>query len=481
MSGKKNLNLISRASMENQNINKKIILTLLVVVFGFALFVALYHLQDSPRTWFDEGIYIDIARTLTEKGIYGFQTAPHMYGDVSYISVGYPVLFPLALLFTFLPQTLLVARLFAILWVFALLIVSFLYIKERRGIVSALVALCLLATFSPLYGNGKNVLGEIPGLVFLVASLWMYARAQAHNWTKVPLMLAGFFAGLAGATKPTFLPFLALFGLVGIVTLLRRKIPLRLFLLCTSMAVLPIIVWVITQFSSDTSWTGIFSHYANPYNEINPWVNSMTNLKRFVTEATPIHFAFLFIISSSFLGMFLKKVSTGEWVLYLYSVSIIISFLKSPGWYRYFFPAHLLMFILISSLMSLYEWSNLRKKKLTALVIALVLFQGHYTISHIDQMYYPPWRTVRDTILSFEGTILFYNVPEGAFFSQKDDYYQVLTIREGLSYGEDNLEHLTGIDMIITRDSDKDLGVIKNKASLFKETAHIGNYYVFQK
>ena len=54
--------------------------------------------------------------------------------------------------------------------VFLLMLVaaSFWLIYEVFGYKEAVISTLLLVSFAPLYGNGKIVLGEIPGLLFLV-------------------------------------------------------------------------------------------------------------------------------------------------------------------------------------------------------------------------------------------------------------------------------------------------------------------------
>ena len=64
----------------------------------------------------------------------------------------------------------------------------------------------LLVSFAPLYGNGKIVLGEIPGLLFLVLFLLALNKLEDsgyknHFWS----VWAGLGMGLAIVAKPIFI------------------------------------------------------------------------------------------------------------------------------------------------------------------------------------------------------------------------------------------------------------------------------------
>jgi 4-amino-4-deoxy-L-arabinose transferase-like glycosyltransferase len=75
-------------------------------------------------------------------------------------------------------------------------------------------SLGLVATFAPLYGNGKNVLGEVPGLLFVLLFLLCVRYIESGKSTERLFLFAGLMLGLAVVTKPIFLLLLPVVGLV---------------------------------------------------------------------------------------------------------------------------------------------------------------------------------------------------------------------------------------------------------------------------
>src|SRR3989344_6789566 len=147
----------------------------LVCILGVVITASLWHLEDSPRTWFDEGIYLNVAKNTASQGIYNIVLAPGIMGDMSYISTGYTLLLPIALAMKVFGPTLLVARLVMVGFLVGLVLLVFLYIRRISGVWPALLSAGLLVTFSALYGHGKNVLGEVPGLFYLVFAVLLFA------------------------------------------------------------------------------------------------------------------------------------------------------------------------------------------------------------------------------------------------------------------------------------------------------------------
>ena len=92
------------------------------------------------------------------------QLAPEKITPISHLTVGYPLIYPLALLFKIFGISILKARVLMVFFIMSLVLISYLAIKKRYGLNQSLLSIALLVTFPPLYGNGKSVLGEVPGL-----------------------------------------------------------------------------------------------------------------------------------------------------------------------------------------------------------------------------------------------------------------------------------------------------------------------------
>lgn len=448
------------------------------LMMGLVVCLSVYHLQDSPRTWFDEGIYLSLAKNVAQHGVYGMFSTPSTIIPTDAITVGYPVIFPLAALLYIFGSSMLVARLFAITWIFALLVVVYRYVSEKVNAKAGLLSIAFLAVFSPLYGNGKNVLGEVPGLVFVFVSVWAYERLCTSSRLRYAV-ISGSAAALAAATKPIFLPFLAFFGLYTVIAWYRRAITWQQFGSMWGSGVLFFGLWIVTQFSRATDVAFVWAHYTNPYNVSDPWSHALSNAWLFVTDFSPAHVLFVFILSIISLWMYRRKLGTLA-PLFLFATLVLVNFLKSPPWYRYFFVAHVIL-IVVSSVVWEYVITRFRYRQVGIGVLSVFVgLQLYYTVTHIDRMFYPPWREVRAIIEQSSGGIFFVNVPEGEFFARTRDYAQYLKIREGLVYGAEYLPLLGEYSLIVTRDGVEDVAFVRGMLPSYRER-HIGNYFIFEK
>lgn len=459
-----------------------------ILLFALALFLSLYHLEDSPRTWFDEGIYLHIGKMIAVHGAFAIQIAPGNFHDVSLISVGYPLFFPLAVVFKIFGASLLSGRGLMVVFILGFLYATYLFVKSYAGKRHARFTLALLVLFSPLYGNGKNVLGEIPGLMYLAFASYFLVKAEKSLWRFRDIIISGLFFGLAISTKPTFLPLLPALLVGCLIHCVVSKPPLRISLkhisVFTLSLVVPISVWLITQFDWSNSFAVVVRDYFSPYGSENPWVRVPQNLWILVSEATPLHFLLFFlVVLISFVSRWRTR-TIAETVLIIFSIFIFINFLKMPAWYRYFFLAHIIVILLFSEsfLAVVNRFVPYKKTFIYGGILFILLgLQSFRLIENFDRFYYPAWRGMRaHVVASPSKKILYFNVSEGAFFSPNDEYGQVLHFRPGLEYGNENLARLSDFDEIIVRDSDWG-EVQKLSEGIFKESEHLGNYYIFTK
>ena len=239
--------------------------TLLVVVAMLVtLFFATYKLTESPPTWLDEGIISQVAMNMVQGHTWHtvLQPAPGEYVSAGYVSTSYPVTYPVALSFELFGAGLLQARIVMVL--FIMLFVSAAYALLRRLCTpwQAVAGVTLIATFAPLYGNGKNVLGEVPGLFFLTCFLLCVRRIELGNARLRAYAGAGILLGLTVVTKPIFLLLLPVVGAV----LLGSRSRYTLLGLATAFAsfLAPLAVWVTTQFGNE-SVGQMLAIYVNPH------------------------------------------------------------------------------------------------------------------------------------------------------------------------------------------------------------------------
>jgi 4-amino-4-deoxy-L-arabinose transferase-like glycosyltransferase len=176
----------------------------------FVLFLALYNLTDYPLTWFDEGSHLHVPKTLVRFGVYADYSSEGFrhYGPT--LGIGPTVMLPVAAAFRLFGIGLLQARLVMVLYLLATAYAFYHLARTLGGRRFAWVATGLLVTSRgvALVLYGRQVLGEVPGLFFLVAGmgLW-FARWERSGWWR--LGLVGLLLGLAVITKFQYLLFLA--------------------------------------------------------------------------------------------------------------------------------------------------------------------------------------------------------------------------------------------------------------------------------
>ncbi|NJN93658.1 MAG: hypothetical protein HC875_06000 [Anaerolineales bacterium] len=197
------------------------------------LFLAFFNLTHYPITWFDEGSHLHVPKTLVRYGVYADYSSEGFrhYGPT--IGIGPTIMLPIAAAFQFFGIGLLQARLVMVLYLLATIYVFYRLAEGLGGTRLAWVATALLVTSRgiSLIEYGRQVLGEVPGLLFVVAglALW-FATWERSSWQR--LAAVGLLLGLAMVTKHQYLLVLApTLGLAWLANLnYYRTAPQRLFI-----------------------------------------------------------------------------------------------------------------------------------------------------------------------------------------------------------------------------------------------------------
>ncbi|MEK7144848.1 MAG: glycosyltransferase family 39 protein [Patescibacteria group bacterium] len=368
---------------------------LLLVLFSLVAFFSLYRLSESPPTWYDEGMILQVAENIALHGVMGLQLAPGEFVSAAYISSGFPVTVPVAASFYLFGVNIVTARAVAVLFIFLLIATGICLLTRLQNRWYALAGGFFVATFSSLYGNGKNVLGEVPGLSFLLLFLLFLQKLEESDFKNIRYAIAtGIFLGLTTVTKPLFL--IVPVALCGTFLFHRRPLPSigTIFPWFLGASSLPVILWLLTQFSLTDSIAGILSFYANPYHLTNLPDVMWKNFLRFFTEPTPLYT--LGIIALWTLALVIRKlkrqaISYAEACAFFFTVLVMLSYLRTPGWYRYFFTADVVTLFFLPSaigtvLAVLLSYIDKLKKYehhlMVALVSLFVLLQCYYLVSH---------------------------------------------------------------------------------------------------
>lgn len=217
----------------------------LAALVALALFLALVNLPYAPRTWFDEGSHLHVPKTLVQHGVYADISSEgyRYYGPT--VGVGPTVMLPIALVFKLFGVGLLQGRLIIMVYLLVALAAFYALVRRLHGSLVGLLALTLLlasrtVSYDGLVEYGRQVLGEVPGLAFLLLGTlaWLVAlrtdnqrrttddrppassrgrrSAVGGQWSMA--VLAGMGFGMALVTKNQFVlvvpPALLLAGLL---------------------------------------------------------------------------------------------------------------------------------------------------------------------------------------------------------------------------------------------------------------------------
>src|SRR5215213_7290546 len=148
---------------------------LLALIAG-TLLLALTNLPYAPATWFDEGSHLHVPKTLIQHGVYADISSEgyRYYGPT--IGIGPTIMLPIALVFKLFGVGLEQGRLVIVTYLLVALAAGYALAQRLHGRRVALLAVTLLLasrTFSypGAIEYGRQVLGEIPGVAFLMLGM----------------------------------------------------------------------------------------------------------------------------------------------------------------------------------------------------------------------------------------------------------------------------------------------------------------------
>ena len=423
-----------------------------VAAFLFTLFLSTYKLTESPPTWFDEGIIDQVAMNVALHGPHALlQIAPGQYESAAYTgTTSFPVTFPVAAAFHFFGVHLVVARTVMVVFILLFAVSMWLLARKRGTSLLAAAALWLVITFPPVYANGKNVLGEIPGLLFLALLLLLVNRIETKQTTWIDFLGAGALLGLVVATKPIFFLILAPAGIVFLCS--KSFLTLRKVLAALVGFFVPMIFWAWVQFGGQT-FAQILGFYANPYGA-NVSASIATNALVFIKQPEPFYallFLLVWLVSFFVRIRAHERISRSEYIAGGFSLLVYLAFLRANGDYRYFFLGEVLALLYFPfnlsrlwSLLSFKEYSVARFFMYCFFAI-LIVFQVYECFSHSwIATHYQSQRTAifveKLGSLSPKASIFMYQAPDAPLFLPSGmTYYQYFVATPTVSIGATEL------------------------------------------
>jgi len=477
----KKLKLIRELGLQS-----KIVVCLL---FFILLFVSIWRLQYSPATWYDEGLNAGIAKSLVEEGIYSLKVGPGEFVEERQflITTNYPVILPVALSLKIFGNNFVSARIPMIIYLFLFAGASYLLVYKWFGKESALMTLALIVVFLPFYGNGKSVLGEVAGLFYLLAGL--YYLDSKKLWR---LFVAGLFLGLSVATKPFFLlvlPALFVGEVYKVIKSGARQPSAYIMLIFSGFIPLLFWFWIINPNFTLSNIISTLGYYSNSYaDNTNIYQLIFSNLKRFVSETTPLHFIVMLIASVwLIINLVRKKESTSAQITLISFILLnFVWYLKTPGWYRYFFPAHLVLFLFFPA--------GLKKIFSERIVLSIIIFflavQSFMLVSKRNEsLYYSS--EVQDFVSYInESTdigeeILVINSPSVAFLLSHKSVLQYIRINPELVFATEsvkkNTESINSLYVTLGSLNEYDINIKDILDTDYKEIKNIGHYTLYKR
>jgi hypothetical protein len=269
----------------------------------------------------------------------------------------------------------------------------------------------------------------------------------------------GVAAGFAAAAKPIFILFLP--ALLLALFLRRHEYNLtKVFFFGVAGVLVPLFVWVFFQFDN-LSLANVLAVYSNPH-DLNIGSAITTNMYRLVTELQPLYFLLalaLWTLSYVFRRIRRETISITEETLLFFSVLILFAYMRTTGYYRYFFPGQ--VFTLLYLPYSLWYLFGRRSVLFSRAVIlgmcGLIIFGAYQTTFRSwTAVHYNSTRTEAleryFATLPTEKEIFVYQAPELMTFIGSHLSYQYVEITPSIRVGEyyAPLVHSGTIQLIIT-------------------------------
>ncbi len=472
---------------------------LLAPIFLGVFFLSTYELTESPPPWRDEGIFTQVAKNFAEQGVYGVQISPGHFISTGFITTGYPVIYPVALSFFLFGANIFTARLVMVLFIFLLFVSLYFLIKKESSFFYAVLSLLLIVSFAPIYGQGKNVIGEVPGTALLLLLLFLFSCAEnSSKISKTSTILLGLLSGLVMATKPIFL--IVLIPSITIGFLFFKPLHFfkerRLFFLYLITSIVPILFWIFTNFHGD-SLKEITNIYSGNQEDINVFSLLFKNIIHVVTNIETIYFfglIFLWMVSIFLSKKFDYKISFTEKISFIFSLLMSMAYLVSIGYYRYFFPAEVIALAYLPLILSRIIIPFFKKKLslysssqtiLVILIMGLFLFQMKQTLFHsFVSDFYGSKRTsmLKHNLGNLDGEkILVFDVPEAVIFLPDNNYFQYFQF-SNTRRGEEQLQNILPSkipDKIISHSLSwqKEPDIVQN----YELEIHLGKYDILKK
>lgn len=210
---------------------ESIIISLILIV---TLFFQIGYLDKCYGCYFDEGVYLESAKMITE----GFLP----YND---IFMSQPANFTIVLssLIKIFGDNFAIGRIHSIIWSLVSIYMIYLISKKIHNTSTGIIAAILLAISPLFFENARLVEAEIPSIGASLVGIWLLmkylknSKQKSMKKTYLTLVFCGFFIGLSTSFKFTSIPLIPITAIYFIIS--KKYKETLIFLSAVSIPFLP--------------------------------------------------------------------------------------------------------------------------------------------------------------------------------------------------------------------------------------------------
>jgi len=177
------------------------------------------------------------------------------------------------------------------------------------------------------------------------------------------------------------------------------------------------------------------------------------------------------------------RISFAETIAFFFFIIICVAYLRTPGWYRYFFQAQILGLIFLP--IALYSIPHIKRIALWLVTILIIFNFYQLSFNSFVAEYYTSNRTaiLEQHFNSYDTDISFfvYNAPEIVIFLPSRNYYQYMSPRKEQLIGSEQLEKIElGIPDIVIINTET-YETMVDEFAFYKSKDRISRYTILSK
>lgn len=458
------------------------------ILLAAVVAVSLPNLTTKPRLWYDEGINIEFAKNFLDFGKLDAVIAPGQFSGLTrfYQASGYPLSLPLSLFFGIFGSGPVQARSYMLCWMVLALASIYIFVKKLAGKNQALLVSVLVATFASFHDNGRAVMGEIPGFVFMLWAVYWILWKDSY-------LMSGLLFGLAVSAKPSV--YISVFPAILMLLIMNKENFWKNgFKIIAGMAppFLLRIWFVMPDIFSLVAWKEVAGLFRNPFGSgISPWSYFLDNVSSIPRTYTVLYFGlFIAVILLDYLRQAEKDPVYRKF--FIFSITYIffafLYYLKSPGWLRYVIAADLLTYILFVIALKRLLSALFKKDSIFYLaVFSLAVFQIFHFFTAAKIFYSNSEEAVIGLVNTEykNDTIGVFNVPEIADFVPAERKYQTYRMMGVPFIGKNPISYDPAPEIFILRSNEIETHFLPGESDILNSNYRliraVGAYGIYRK